>query len=136
MLARAPLLAIRGNHEDCERGGPAWFRYLDGGDTVTPCTAGAVDGTLPWAVSFPGLRIVVNDSAADASDSKPDPARIAFYEASYRKAQALAAGTRSPCATAYAWPSPPTGRPPRLVSNSAWWIVSRISLEEHFPSAP
>ncbi len=78
IFASAPLIMIRGNHEDCQRGGPAWFRYLDGADAVTPCTAGAADGTLPWAASFGKLRIVVNDSAADPSDSKPDPARIAF----------------------------------------------------------
>ena len=93
VFASAPLIMLRGNHEDCQRGGPAWFRYLDGADTVTTCTAGAVDGTPPWAASFTGLRIVVNDSAADPSDSKPDAARIAFYAASYGKAQALAAGT-------------------------------------------
>jgi predicted phosphodiesterase len=92
LFASAPLVLIRGNHEDCERGGPAWFRYLDGGDAVTPCAAGAVDGTMPWAASFGSLRIVVNDSAADPSDDKPDPARIAFYEASYRKARSLAVG--------------------------------------------
>ena len=34
----------------------------------------------------------MNDSAADPSDAKPDPARIAFYQASYRRAQALAMG--------------------------------------------
>jgi predicted phosphodiesterase len=96
LFASAPLIMIRGNHEDCQRGGPAWFRYLDGADAVTACTTptpgGAPDGTPPWAASFAGLRIVVNDSAADPSDSKADPARIAYYAASYRKAQALAAG--------------------------------------------
>lgn len=91
VFASAPLVMIRGNHEDCARGGPAWFRYLDGADTVTPCVAGTVDGAPPWAVSFAGLRIVVHDSAADASDSKADPARIAFYQDSFRRAQALAA---------------------------------------------
>ena len=35
LFSSAPLVLIRGNHEDCERGGPAWFRYLDGGDAVT-----------------------------------------------------------------------------------------------------
>ncbi|MDB5070778.1 MAG: ser/threonine protein phosphatase [Candidatus Eremiobacteraeota bacterium] len=92
VFASAPLVLIRGNHEDCERGGPAWFRYLDGGAAVTPCIAGAVDGSPPWAVSFDGLRIVVADSAADPSDTKPDPARIAFYQTSFRRAQQLAAG--------------------------------------------
>ena len=92
LFASAPLLLIRGNHEDCERGGPGWFRYLDGNDAVRPCVPGAVDGTPPWAASFGSLRIVVNDSSADPSDSKPDPARITFYQTSYRQARALAAG--------------------------------------------
>lgn len=92
IFASAPLVMIRGNHEDCQRGGPAWFRYLDAADTITACAAGVTDGSPPWAASFAGLRIVVNDSAADPSDSKPDPARIAFYAASYKKAQALVAG--------------------------------------------
>jgi len=92
LFASAPLLLIRGNHEDCERGGPGWFRYLDGGNAVTPCTAGAVDGSPPWAVSFGPRRFVMNDSSADPSDAKPDPARIAFYQTSFRQAQSLAAG--------------------------------------------
>jgi hypothetical protein len=92
LFASAPLVLIRGNHEDCERGGPAWFRYLDGADSVTPCVTNAVDGSPPWAASFGGLRIVVADSAADPSDSNPDSARIAFYERTFRTAQALAAG--------------------------------------------
>jgi len=92
IFASAPLVLIRGNHEDCQRGGPAWYRYLDAGDGVAPCAAGALDGSPPWAVSFDGLRIVVADSAADPSDSTPDAARIAFYESSFRRAQQLAAG--------------------------------------------
>ncbi|GAC1659562.1 MAG: metallophosphoesterase [Candidatus Elarobacter sp.] len=92
LFASVPLVLIRGNHEDCTRGGPAWFRYLDGAETVTPCSATALDGSPPWAVSFDGLRIVVADSAADSSDSKADAARIAFYETSFRTAQTLAAG--------------------------------------------
>ena len=93
LFASAPLLLVRGNHEDCERGGPGWFRYLDGGASVKPCVADALDGTPPWAASFGSLRIVMNDSSADSSDAKADPARIAFYQASYRRAQTLAAGS-------------------------------------------
>jgi Calcineurin-like phosphoesterase len=92
LFAAAPLVLIRGNHEDCPRGGPGWFRYLDGADTVTRCTTTGLDGSPPWAASFDGLRIVVTDSASDPSDSKADPARIAFYQASFRRAQTLVAG--------------------------------------------
>jgi Calcineurin-like phosphoesterase len=92
LFASAPLVLVRGNHEDCERGGPAWFRYLDGANTARGCTTSGVDGTPPWAATFGSLRIVVNDSSADPSDSKPDPARIAFYQTSYGQAQHLAEG--------------------------------------------
>jgi len=122
VFAAAPLVMIRGNHEDCERGGPAWYRYLDGADAVTQCAAGGVDGSPPWAVSFDGLRIVVADSAADPSDSNPDPARIAFYEASFRTAQTLAAGT-----TGEAWFV--THRPPFANTNQTQAL---LGLGWHF----
>jgi hypothetical protein len=94
LFAAAPLLLARGNHEDCARGGPAWHRYLDPADAVPACpvAGSAVDGSPPFAASFDGLRIVVADSAADPSDTKADPARIAFYQDSFRQARALAAG--------------------------------------------
>jgi Calcineurin-like phosphoesterase len=110
LFAAAPLIMIRGNHEDCARGGPAWFRYLDGADTVTTCTKTGLDGSPPWAASFDGLRIVVADSASDPSDSKADPARIAFYRATFRQAQGLVAG-----ATGDAWFV--THRPPFANTN-------------------
>jgi calcineurin-like phosphoesterase family protein len=87
LFASAPLVMIRGNHEDCARGGPAWFRYLDPGDSAAQCRP----KSAPWAVAFDGLQIVVTDSAADPSDSKPDPLRIAYYTASFAKARDLAA---------------------------------------------
>jgi hypothetical protein len=62
LFASAPLVLVRGNHEDCERGGPGWFRYLDGARTARTCTAGAFDGSPPWALSYGGLRIVVGRS--------------------------------------------------------------------------
>ncbi len=92
LFASAPLILIRGNHEDCQRGGPGWFRYLDGADTVTPCRAKALDGSPPWLAAFDGLRIVVADSAADPSDSGFDVARSAFYATTFRRAQVLTEG--------------------------------------------
>jgi Calcineurin-like phosphoesterase len=117
VFASAPLVLVRGNHEECARGGPAWFRYLDAADTVVPCTAGAVDGSPPWAVSFDGLRIVVADSAADPSDTKTDPARVAFYQTSFRRAQQLAAGPGGD-----AWFV--THRPPFATANEAQALLA------------
>jgi hypothetical protein len=122
IFASAPLVLARGNHEDCPRGGPAWFRYLDAADTPVACAATTVDGSPPWAVSFDGLRIVVADSAADPSDTKTDPARIAFYQSTFRAAQTLAAGTNGD-----AWFV--THRPPFATANETQAL---LALNGHF----
>lgn len=90
LFAAAPLVLARGNHEECKRGGGGWYHYLDPFASPGSCAGTGIDGAPPYAVSFSGLRIVVGDSAADPSDAKPDAARIAFYQDSFRKAQALA----------------------------------------------
>jgi len=117
LFATAPLVLARGNHEECARGGAGWFRYLDGSGTMPRCTANGLDGTPPWAVSFDGLRLVLSDSAADPSDTKPTPARIAFYENSFRRAQQLADG-----ATGDVWFV--THRPPYVNMNETQALLA------------
>jgi hypothetical protein len=93
LFASVPLVLLRGNHEDCRRGGPAWFRYLEPSENTTcPAVPTAYDGTAPYAVFIDGLRLVMLDSAADSSDVPPvDPERVAYYKASLEAARALAA---------------------------------------------
>jgi Calcineurin-like phosphoesterase len=85
MFAAAPLVLARGNHEDCGRGGGGWFRYLEGRDA-----AACSEMTAPWAVSFPGLRLVVFDSAV-ANDTRADPVQVTAYQHELEAARALAA---------------------------------------------
>jgi hypothetical protein len=96
LFASVPLVLLRGNHEDCRRGGPAWFRYLEPSETTAcPTGAPASDGTRPYAIEFDGLRLVAVDSAADSSDVPPvDQARVAYYKASLDAARALAVGAK------------------------------------------
>jgi len=68
--------------------------------------------------------LLVADSAADPSDSSPDAARIAFYAATFRRAQALAAG-----ATGDTWFV--THRPPYANTNQ-----TRARLQLHWNFAP
>jgi Calcineurin-like phosphoesterase len=84
LFAAAPLLLMRGNHEECGRNGPGWFRYLDPHPT-TACS----DATDPYEVAFRGLRIVAFDSAV-AEDRKVDPARTALYRKQFAAVRALA----------------------------------------------
>jgi hypothetical protein len=73
LLAAAPWVMVRGNHELCRRGGQGWTRLLSP-HPVTPC----VDRTPPYRLSFGGLDLLLFDSA-DADDFLAPPEKVAFY---------------------------------------------------------
>jgi hypothetical protein len=61
LLAAAPIVLTRGNHEDCDRAGPGWLRLQGpaGFDPVAPCA-----GHLPlFSVDLGNLRLAVMDDA-------------------------------------------------------------------------
>lgn len=96
VFASAPVVLVRGNHEECGRNGAGWFRYLDP-RASTVCA----DATGPYEIGFGDLRIVTFDSAV-AEDRKTDPARTATYRAQFATVRAMAlrpdprpSGTRS-----------------------------------------
>jgi Calcineurin-like phosphoesterase len=86
LFAAAPLLVMRGNHEECDRNGAGWFRYLDAHAT-TACS----NATEPYAVELGDLRIVAFDSAV-AEDRAVDPARTAVYKNQFAAVRELARG--------------------------------------------
>ncbi len=86
LFASAPLVLVRGNHEDCQRGGPGWYRYLEP-HALSACAA----NSDPWSVAFDGLQLVVADSAT-ASDTVLDPTQVAALTAELAQARALAKG--------------------------------------------
>jgi hypothetical protein len=55
----APWLLIRGNHENCERAGDGWARFLE----AKPYSASCNDGMPPYALELGDHRIWVIDSA-------------------------------------------------------------------------
>jgi hypothetical protein len=76
LFRAAPMLAIRGNHEQCNRGGNGWFLFFDVGNTLGPdaCAPATLGGpTTPnisdtWHFDAPigkgrTLRLVAVDSA-------------------------------------------------------------------------
>ncbi len=83
LFARAPLVLLRGNHEQCDRNGAGWFRYLDPRAT-TACT----DATDPYEVDLGNLRIVAFDSAV-AEDRKVDPALSPVYQRQFAAVRAM-----------------------------------------------
>lgn len=77
MLRAAPILALRGNHESCSRGGNGYFLFFDASD-LGPEACAPKEGAMPknvvpsWSVDVPvgkgrTLRTVVVDSAYGAN---------------------------------------------------------------------
>lgn len=102
LLAAAPLVLVRGNHENCMRAGQGWRRLLDARplDKATDCNDAANDAagdySAPYAVPLGGgEQIVVMDLAI--AGNKPlkadDPLSVNFQKA-YADLKALAAKSR------------------------------------------
>ncbi|MBV8035221.1 metallophosphoesterase [Roseateles sp.] len=80
LLAAAPWVFVRGNHEACNRAGQGWLRYLDAqSGPVRACQAEAGAGgfndgdfTMPFAVPLsPRSQLIVFDSAAIGGRTPP-----------------------------------------------------------------
>nr|MDQ6925819.1 metallophosphoesterase [Candidatus Eremiobacteraeota bacterium] len=95
LFASAPLLLVRGNHEECDRSGTGWFRYLDA-HTTTACSA----ATEPFDVGFGRLQIVAFDSAV-AEDRSADPARTLVYKKQFATVSEFAKRSRQPSRTSW-----------------------------------
>jgi len=68
LLAAAPWLLLRGNHEDCDRAGEGWFRFL----AAAPMPDRCADLT-GFFVSRVGAMGFVMMDGAKAVDDSPDP---------------------------------------------------------------
>ncbi|KGF82882.1 metallophosphoesterase [Massilia sp. JS1662] len=98
LLAAAPWVIARGNHESCARGGQGWWRFLDAHayDPAANCDDPAADDradyTDPYAVPLgAGAQLIVFDSAnTNWKGFKPGDPRIARYTDTWHKIDALA----------------------------------------------
>jgi hypothetical protein len=98
LLAAAPWLFIRGNHESCNRAGQGWFRYLDGRawSATSSCNDPEQDGvgdfSAPFAVPVAvDTQFIVFDSSRTGGKAygRSDPA-FAIYSAQFETVAALA----------------------------------------------
>lgn len=76
LLAAAPWITVRGNHEDCARAGAGWERLLGpvAFDRAKPCS----DRLASYSIPFTNLNIVVMDNAS-APDTSVDAASVPAY---------------------------------------------------------
>ncbi|MFC5478510.1 metallophosphoesterase [Massilia suwonensis] len=102
LLAAAPWVLARGNHENCSRAGQGWWRWLDprpfqaGRDCDLPANDAIGEHSDPYAVPLGGgAQLVVFDTANTNYKGLPqsDPRRAAYAD-SYRKIERLAAQAR------------------------------------------
>ncbi len=70
LLPVAPWVAIRGNHEDCKRGGKGWSRALE--PTPFDIEKGCNGPTPLYTIKLPRLTLAIADTAL-ATEDKLDP---------------------------------------------------------------
>ena len=124
LLARAPWVMVRGNHELCSQAGRGYFRYLDPHTPAPPCPANPVTTpcyTEPYALALgDALRLVVLDSA-NACGQAGLTDHIATYRRQFDQLQALVGSGQA----AQTW----------LVSHRPLWAVLKdTAAETMFPN--
>jgi hypothetical protein len=102
LLAAAPWVLARGNHENCTRAGQGWWRWLDprpfqsGRDCDAPANDAVGEHSDPYAVPLgANTQLIVFDTANTSWKGLPDTdPRRAVYADSVRKIALLARGAR------------------------------------------
>ncbi len=86
LLAAAPWIIVRGNHEDCNRSGPGFLRLLGpiAFDPAAPCIA----HLEPYAVEIGQQTLAVMDNAS-ASDTSVDADQVVLYRKDFEALTAL-----------------------------------------------
>lgn len=105
LFAAAPWVVVRGNHEECARGGQGWFRFLDtqAYSTQRSCDDPANDNvanyTDPYAVPLGSdTQVIVFDSAKVGKTALPTTdAQFVTYQKQFQSVAQLAnkSGTSS-----------------------------------------
>ena len=76
LLAAAPWVVVRGNHEDCVRAGSGWLRLM--GPLAFDPSAGCVTHLAPYSVPIGAVTLVVLDDA-DAPDTSVAADMVPVY---------------------------------------------------------
>ncbi len=89
LLKVSPWVFVRGNHEDCERGGQGWSRALEpyAFDVAKGCNGIG----KPFIVRLRGLSLAVID-VATAREERVDEAQAQLYREQYRSLAEATAG--------------------------------------------
>ncbi|WP_203757287.1 metallophosphoesterase family protein [Catellatospora bangladeshensis] len=84
LLAQAPFVFVRGNHETCRRSGEVWFRYLASTPSLTACNAQSPeDFSPPERIDAGTLGLLLMDTSCASDDATPPTCAHAPREARY-----------------------------------------------------
>ncbi|MEV0457249.1 metallophosphoesterase family protein [Catellatospora methionotrophica] len=84
LLAQAPFVFVRGNHETCGRSGDVWFRYLASTPSTTACGApNPQDFSPPVRVAAGTLDLLLMDTSCASDESVPPSCAQAQRSARY-----------------------------------------------------
>ena len=108
LLAAAPWVVARGNHELCSRAGPGWFYLLDPGSDLAGvetgqavCPAAESSEPLvfgaPYRIDLPGLALLVVDSANACDQGE---LHQAHFDQQFREVQRLLGNSPDPALVA------------------------------------
>jgi hypothetical protein len=78
LLAAAPIVVVRGNHEECDRAGNGWLRLL--GPLPYDPSAACTDHVSPYVIRISGAKLAVMDDA-HASDTDAPTDLVSIYRA-------------------------------------------------------
>ena len=76
LLRAVPWVVVRGNHEDCFRGGKGWSRTLE--PTAFDLKTGCNGPSAPYAVRLPKMTLAIVDTAL-AAEEKVDPVQADIF---------------------------------------------------------
>lgn len=86
LLNAAPWIFVRGNHEECERGGKGWARTLDPYPfQIAEGASGCLGPAQPFSVDIGGLHILVMD--VSTADERPNEKQVAWYRPQFAMAK-------------------------------------------------
>jgi hypothetical protein len=81
LLKVAPWVFVRGNHEECDRGGAGWSRTLE--PYVFDAARGCNGAGKPFVFRLPGLTLAVMD-VSSAREERPDAVQAQAFREQYR----------------------------------------------------
>jgi hypothetical protein len=86
LLNASPWILVRGNHEECDRGGKGWARTLD--PYPWSSDTGCLGPAQPFVVKLPGISIVVMD-VSTADEEKANEKQAAHYRQQFESVRDL-----------------------------------------------